>query len=164
MEFNKKNLEWMFSNLQFDVTILPTDEERKKTLSPEKGLIAMTNSVQVTKKSVKSSKTRNSEIANALFDEEAMKIIKDGKKNKDIKECIKMVLNYLNSGGDQFLLKAVENAVQAEFRNPILRGDLNVINGNKKGYGQYAIDSGQLFRAIKCKRVKSSLQQPEKVK
>lgn len=76
-------------------------------------------------------------------------------KNKEVIAVVKEIALQL-FGKKSTDNKRLENAVQAVIRNPILRGDY----GNnapstvkQKGFNKLGIDTAQMFKAIKAKRL-----------
>lgn len=77
------------------------------------------------------------------------------KENKDVLNVVKEIAAQV-FGKKSVDNKRLENAVQAVIRNPILRGDYgnNAISTIKqKGFNKLGIDTAQMFKAIKAKRL-----------
>jgi hypothetical protein len=80
---------------------------------------------------------------------------KTNTKNKEIMRLVNEIANQV-FGKKSVDNKRLENAVQAVIRNPILRGDYgsNATSTIKaKGFDKLGIDTAQLFKSIKAKRL-----------
>lgn len=76
-------------------------------------------------------------------------------KNKEVIAVVKEIASQVFSKKSTDN-KRLENAVQAVIRNPILRGDYgsNALSTIKqKGFNKLGIDTAQMFKAIKAKRL-----------
>ena len=147
-----KKMTKRIGNYNFEVGIL-SDAPKKM---PKKGATKSYAGLIISATGVASKKISLAEVAR--YTDRRFKWLKRPfklKENKDVGKVVKEIaLQVFGKASPNN--KRLENAVQAVIRNPILRGDYGsnaTSTIKRKGFDKLGIWTGQMFKAIKAKRL-----------